>query len=199
MAENNKRVVVVGIPGVGKTTVISRTAEILNQRGTQTAVVVFGTMMFEEATKLGINNRDEMRRQSIEVQRHMQNLAAKRIADLKDNVVIVDTHLFINTNEGYYPGLPLHLLEVIKPTNIVMVAAHPEEIVNRRRIDETRDRDIASVEDIQYQLDISKVMVATCSVLTGCPFIIIMNSNNKIDETASNIVKALSDDYGSRI
>ena len=199
MAENNKRVVVVGIPGVGKTTVISRTAEILNQRGIQTAVVVFGTMMFEEATKLGINNRDEMRRQSIEVQRQMQNLAARRIADLKDNVVIVDTHLFINTNEGYYPGLPLHLLEVIKPTNIVMVAAHPEEIVKRRRIDETRDRDIESVEDIQCQLDISKVMVATCSVLTGCPFIIIMNSNNKIDETASNIVKALSDDYGSRI
>lgn len=199
MAENNKRVVVVGIPGVGKTTVISRTAEILNQRGTQTAVVVFGTMMFEEATKLGINNRDEMRRQSIEVQRQMQNLAARRIADLKDNIVIVDTHLFINTNEGYYPGLPLHLLEVIKPTNIVMVAAHPEEIVKRRRIDETRDRDIESVEDIQYQLDISKVMVATCSVLTGCPFIIIMNSNNKINETASNIVKALSDDYGSRI
>lgn len=199
MAENNKRVVVVGIPGVGKTTVISRTAEILNQRGIQTAVVVFGTMMFEEAGKLGINNRDEMRRQSIEVQRHMQNLAARRIADLKDNIVIVDTHLFINTNEGYYPGLPLHLLEVIKPTNIVMVAADPEEIVNRRRIDETRDRDIESVENIQYQLDLSKVMVATCSVLTGCPFIIIMNSNNKIDETASNIVKALSDDYGSRI
>jgi adenylate kinase len=199
LAENNKRVVVVGIPGVGKTTVISRTAEILNQRGKQTAVVVFGTMMFEEATKLGINNRDEMRRQSIEVQRQMQNLAARRIADLKDNIVIVDTHVFINTNEGYYPGLPLHLLEVIKPTNIVMVAAHPEEIVKRRRIDETRDRDIESVEDIQCQLDISKVMVATCSVLTGCPFIIIMNSNNKINETASNIVKALSDDYGSRI
>ena len=199
MAENNKRVVVVGIPGVGKTTVISRTAEILNQRGIQTAVVVFGTMMFEEAGKLGINNRDEMRRQSIEVQRHMQNLAARRIADLKDNIVIVDTHVFINTNEGYYPGLPLHLLEVIKPTNIVMVAADPEEIVNRRRIDETRDRDIESVENIQYQLDLSKVMVATCSVLTGCPFIIIMNSNNKIDETASNIVKALSDDNGSRI
>jgi adenylate kinase len=199
LAENNKRVIVVGIPGVGKTTVISRTAEILNKRGTQTAVVVFGTMMFEEARKLGINNRDAMRRESIEVQRHMQDLAARRIADLKDNIVIVDTHLFINTNEGYYPGLPLHLLEVIKPTNIVMVAARPEEIANRRRIDETRDRDISSVEDIQYQLDISKVMVTTCSVLTGCPFIIIMNSNNKIDETASNIVKALSDNYGSRI
>jgi adenylate kinase len=113
---------------------------------------------------------------------------------MKDDIVIVDTHLFINTIEGYYPGLPLRLLEIIKPTNIVMVSAHPEEIVSRRRTDETRNRDIVSVEDIQYQLDISKVMVATCSVLTGCPFIIIMNSSNKIDETASNIVKALADD-----
>ena len=193
MAENNKRVIVVGIPGVGKTTVISRMAQILNQRGTQTAVVVFGTMMFEEARKLGLNNRDEMRRQSIEDQRRMQNLAARRIANMKDNIVIVDTHLFINTIEGYYPGMPLHLLEIIKPTNIVMVAALAEEIFNRRRTDETRDRDIVSVEDIEYELDISKVMVATCSVLTGCPFIIIMNNNNKIDETASKIVKALTD------
>ena len=199
MAENNKRVVVVGIPGVGKTTVISRLAEILNQRGTQTAVVVFGTIMFEEARKLGLNNRDEMRRQSIEDQRRMQNLAARRIANMKDNIVIVDTHLFINTNEGYYPGLPLNLLEIIKPTNIVMVAAHPEEIATRRKTDATRDRDTLSVEDIQFQLDISKVMVATCSVLTGCPFIIIMNSNNKIDQTASNIVKALTaEDRGLR-
>jgi adenylate kinase len=199
LVENNKRVVVVGIPGVGKTTVISRLAEILNQRGTQTTVVVFGTIMFEEARKLGLNNRDEMRRQSIEDQRRMQNLAARRIANMKDNIVIVDTHLFINTNEGYYPGLPLNLLEIIKPTNIVMVAAHPEEIATRRKTDATRDRDTLSVEDIQFQLDISKVMVATCSVLTGCPFIIIMNSNNKIDQTASNIVKALTaEDRGLR-
>jgi adenylate kinase len=174
-------------------------AQILNQRGTQTAVVVFGTIMFEEARKLGLNNRDEMRRQSIEDQRRMQNLAARRIANMKDNIVIVDTHLFINTIEGYYPGLPSNLLEIIKPTNIVMVAAEPEEIANRRRTDGTRDRDILSVEDIQYQLDISKVMVATCSVLTGCPFIIIMNSNNRIDETASKIVKALTaEDSGLR-
>jgi hypothetical protein len=42
-------------------------------------------------------------------------------------------------------------------------------------------------------------MVATCSVLTGCPFIIIMNRNNKIDETASNIAKALTaEGHGSR-
>ena len=49
-------------------------------------------------------------------------MAAKRIAEMKDNIVIIDTHIFINTIEGYYPGLPMRLLDIIKPTHIVMVA-----------------------------------------------------------------------------
>ena len=42
------------------------------------------------------------------------------------------------------------------------------------------------------ELDISKVMVASCSILTGSPFIIILNNDNKIDEAVLNIVKVLS-------
>jgi len=42
LAENNKRAIIVGIPGVGKTTVISRAAELLNEKR-KTTVVVFGT------------------------------------------------------------------------------------------------------------------------------------------------------------
>ena len=78
----------------------------------------------------------------------------KRIAELEDSIVIIDTHLFIKTIEGYYPGLPMHLLDIMKPTHFVMVLAEPEEIVNRRKSDKSRDRDIVSVEDIQDELDI---------------------------------------------
>ena len=53
MAENYKRAVIVGIPGVGKTTVITRAAEILNKKR-KTTIVVFGTVMFEEAKKIGL-------------------------------------------------------------------------------------------------------------------------------------------------
>jgi adenylate kinase len=197
LAENsnnngNKRVAVVGIAGVGKTTVISQAAKILNQKGHKTAVVVFGTTMLEEAKKIGLKNRDEMRNLPIKDQQHLQDMAAKRIAEMKDNIVIVDTHLFINTTEGYYPGLPMRLLNIIKPTHMVMIAADPQEILNRRKSDGTRQRDIISEENIQHELDISKVMVTSCSVLTGSPFIIITNNDNKTDEAASYLIKVLA-------
>jgi adenylate kinase len=126
------------------------------------------------------------------MQRHLQDMTAKRISEMKDNIVIIDTHIFINTIEGYYPGLPMRLLDIIKPTHIVMVVAEPEEIVNRRKSDMSRHRDIISAKDVQRELDISKVMVASCSILTGSPFIIIMNNDNKIDEAVLNIVEVLA-------
>ena len=194
MAEN-KRAIIVGIPGVGKTTVITRAAELLNKKRKTTTVVVFGTVMFEEAKKkMGLKSRDDMRRMPIEDQRRLQEMAAQRIAEMKDDIVLVDTHLFINTGEGYYPGLPMRLLNIMKPTNIVMVAADPGEIAERRKTDQTRQRDIATAQNIQKELDISRVMVASCSILTGAPFAIIMNSDGRVDEAAANIAKILLGD-----
>jgi adenylate kinase len=191
----NKRAIIVGIPGVGKTTVITRAAELLNKKRKTTTVVVFGTVMFEEAKKkLGLKSRDDMRRMPVEDQRRLQEMAAQRIAEMKDDIVLVDTHLFINTGEGYYPGLPMRLLNIMKPTNIVMVAADPGEIAERRKTDQTRQRDIATAQNIQKELDISQVMVASCSILTGAPFAIIMNSDGRVDEAAANIAKILLGD-----
>ena len=192
MAEN-KRVIIVGIPGVGKTTLITHVVEMLNQKR-KTTVAIFGTIMFEEAKKRGLKNRDELRRMTIEDQRRLQDLAAQRITEMKDDIVIIDTHLFINTDEGYYPGLPMRLLSIMKPTNMVMVAADPSEIAKRRKSDQTRHRDIASAENIQKELDISRVMVASCSILTGAPFAIIMNNDGQMSEAAANIAKILLGD-----
>jgi adenylate kinase len=190
LAENYKRAVIVGIPGVGKTTVITRAAEMLNEKR-KTIVVVFGTVMFEEAQKMGLKSRDEMRRMPVEDQRRLQEMAAQRIAEMRDDIVLVDTHLFINTGEGYYPGLPMRLLNIMKPTNMIMVAADAGEIAERRKTDQTRQRDIISAENIQKELDISRVMVASCSILTGAPFAIIMNSDGGVEEAAANIAKIL--------
>jgi len=193
LVENNKRAIIVGIPGVGKTTVITRAAEMLNLKH-KTTVVVFGTVMFEEAKKMGLKSRDEMRRMPVEDQRKLQEMAAQRIAEMRDDIVLIDTHLFINTGEGYYPGLPVRLLNIMKPTNMVMVAADPNEIAERRKTDQTRQRDIVSAENIQKELDISRVMVASCSILTGAPFAIIMNRDGGVEEAAANITKMLLGD-----
>jgi adenylate kinase len=189
----SKRAIVVGIPGVGKTTVITRAAEMLNRSGTSAKVIVFGTLMFEEAVKMGVKHRDELRKMPVEQQRKLQDMAAQRIADMADRVIMVDTHLFISTKEGYYPGLPIHLLNIMKPTNFVMIAADPKEILNRRLADKTRNRDIINEDDIEHELEIAQVMVASCSILTGAPFTIVMNNDGKVDEAAGQIVSALGD------
>ena len=194
MVESRKRVVaiVVGIAGVGKSTVISRAAELLSQKNTKATIIVFGTLMFEESKKMGLKNRDEMRKLSIEDQHLLQDIAAKRIAQMNEEILIIDTHMFINTTEGYYPGIPSRLLEILKPSYLIMIAADPAEIVRRRTTDNTRDRDIISLENIRNELEISKAMVATSSVLTGSPFILIANDNGMIDNAASTIVNVLA-------
>jgi adenylate kinase len=194
LVESRKRVVaiVVGIAGVGKSTVISRAAELLSQKNTKATIIVFGTLMFEESKKMGLKNRDEMRKLSIKDQHLLQDLAAKRIAQMNEEILIIDTHMFINTTEGYYPGIPSRLLEILKPSYLIMIAADPAEIVRRRTTDNTRDRDIVSLENIRNELEISKAMVATSSVLTGSPFILIANDNGMIDNAASTIVNVLA-------
>jgi len=188
---NNKRVIIVGIPGVGKSSVISLAIEQLKQKGKKATIAVFGTVMLEEAHKMGVKNRDELRKMSLGKQRDLQEKAAKRISEIEDSIVIIDTHLFIKTIEGYYPGLPMYLLDIIKPTHFVMVIAEPGEIVNRRKSDKSRVRDIVAVEDIQDELDILRVMIASSSILTGSPFIAIVNNDNEIEQAVSSMVKVL--------
>lgn len=186
----NKRAIIVGIPGVGKTTVITRAAEILSKKRNAT-IVTYGTLMFEEAQKLGVKDRDEMRKLPVEKQRRLQESAARRIAEMENDIVIVDTHLFISTDEGYYPGLPMRLLTIIDPTNLIMVAADPAQIADRRKNDPTRKRDEASAEAIKNDLEVSRMMLASCSVITGAAFAVVLNDDGKVDEAAEGIARIL--------
>ena len=163
----SKRIIIVGIPGVGKTTIVSKVLEILKAKKISSSVSIFGTIMFEEAKKNGIKNRDELRKLSVPEQKKLQSMAARKIASITDNVVIVDTHAFISTKEGFYPGLPHNVLEILMPDIFIMITARPEEIYNRRMKDTTRDRDIVSIDAIKKELDVTSAMLSTCSVLCG--------------------------------
>jgi adenylate kinase len=48
-----------------------------------------------------------------------------------------------------------------------------------------------AVEDIQDELDILRVMIASSSILTGSPFIAIVNNDNEIEQAVSSMVKVL--------
>ena len=193
MEEKTKRIVVVGIPGVGKTTIVSSVKNALEEKGVKTILAEFGKIMLEEANKLNIKNRDEIRRLSISEQKKLQNLAAEKISKIKAEVVIIDTHLFINTQEGYYPGLPFDLLNNLKPTNLILITANPEEIYHRRQNDSFRNRDIISMDSIKNDIDVSKMLISCCSIVSGAPFKVLANPENSITDCTQKMVSLILD------
>ncbi len=110
---------------------------------------------------------------------------------LNDDVVIIDTHAFINSSEGYYPGLPEYVLKILKPSNFVSVSALPEEIYNRRMKDATRNRDKISIDNIKKELDVQSGMISACAVISGSPVKHVLNREGKIDDIANKIIKAI--------
>lgn len=181
----------VGIPGVGKTTLVSKVAELLNGGHHSVSVHSFGTLMFEEATRDGITDRDRLRKLPIGRQQEYQRIAAQRIADLDDDIVLIDTHAFISTPAGFSPGLPEHVLKIVRPFGLISVYARPEEIYNRRMKDETRDRDKITIDRIKKELAFQASIVSTCSVLSGAPIKTILNAEGKIEDAAASVIKAM--------
>lgn len=187
----SKKVVVVGIPGVGKTTVVSKVVEKLNTLNKSVSVHSFGTVMFEEAKENGLKDRDDLRKLTVEQQKNLQKKAAEKIAEYQENIVIIDTHAFISTKEGYYPGLPHYVIQILKPTHFIAVSAKPDEIYNRRTNDDTRDRDIISIGSIKEELDVQDAMLSSCSVLSGSPMKVVLNTEGKVEEAADSIINAI--------
>ncbi|HEC87061.1 MAG TPA: adenylate kinase [Thermoplasmatales archaeon] len=169
-------IVVTGIPGVGKTTVMKKAAE-----GMDIKFVTFGTVMIEIAQELGIaKDRDEMRKLSLEQQKELQIKTAEAVAKMGD--VIVDTHCTIKTPQGYMPGLPEWVIRKLNPKTIVVVEADPEEIFNRRAKDTTRNRDPDTVEQIAEHQQINRAIAMAYAALSGATVKIVFNHDNRLDE-----------------
>ena len=186
-----KKIVIVGIPGVGKTSLVTRIVELLNGDRQRASVHSYGTVMMDEAEKNQVSDRDNLRRLPVSQQKELQKQAAKKIAQLTDDVVFIDTHAFISTKEGFYPGLPNHVIQILEPTHFIAISARPEEIYNRRMKDDTRNRDKISIEAIKKELAVQDAMLSSCSVLSGSPMKVILNNEGKIDEAAKNVIEAI--------
>jgi adenylate kinase len=174
-------IVVTGIPGVGKTTVMKKAAE-----GIDIKFVTFGTVMIDIAKEIGfVRDRDEMRKLSLDQQKELQMKTAERVSKMGN--VIVDTHCSIKTTKGYMPGLPEWVVKKLKPDNIILVEADPEEIFNRRINDDSRNRDSDSVDIIKEHQHMNRAIAMAYSAITGATVKIIQNHNDKIEQAIEDV------------
>ncbi len=178
-------IVVTGIPGVGKTTVMKEAAE-----GIDIQFVTFGTVMADIAIEMNlVKDRDEMRKLTLEQQKELQIKTAEKVAKM-DNV-IVDTHCTVKTPKGYMPGLPEWVIKKLNPTAIVVVEADPEEIYNRRSKDITRNRDPDSKEKIAEHQQMNRAAAMAYATLSGATVKIIFNHDNAIEDAVKDVAPVL--------
>ncbi|MFN3804373.1 MAG: adenylate kinase [Pyrobaculum sp.] len=140
------KLVLVALAGSGKTTIMN----FVRERLPDVRIVNFGDAMLEIARrKFGIENRDDMRKKiPVEEYRKIQEEAAEHIASIQGDVII-DTHASIKIGGGYYPGLPNRVVSKLRPDVILVIEYSPKVILERRRKDPTRFREIESEEEIE--------------------------------------------------
>ena len=193
MAESRNVVIVTGIPGVGKTTVINTAVEqVKESSGEDVLILNIGTEMFEVATKEGhVKNRDELRKLPTSIQREVQRKAGEAIAEKAKGKTIVDTHTLIQTNNGYLIGLPEWVVTAINPKTVVLVEADSEKIAGRRTGDETRTRDAQAVTDIQIHQEMCRAAAVSVGTITGATVRIIKNREGLVEEAATELADTL--------
>lgn len=165
------KIIVSSVPGSGKTTVLN----YVRKRMPGVKLVSEGDIVFELAAKrFRIQNRDELRKKlSIAQQRLLQSLAVKRIAAMKDKIILIDSHLSIETPEGYLPGLPEKAIHMIKPDLIVLLEFHPKDILARRKKDRSRRRDVERAGEIEEHQKINREFAFAAATHVQCPVEII--------------------------
>ncbi len=157
------KLIVTAVPGSGKTTVL----DYVKRKIPAAKVVNEGDMVFDLAAKrFKVKNRDDLRKKlSIVQQRLLEAIIAKKIAAMRDKILLIDSHLSIKTPEGYLPGLPEKAIHEIKPDVIVVLEFNSKDIRKRRIKDKSRHRDVDSIEEISEQQKINRELAFDAAML----------------------------------
>lgn len=184
-------IVVTGIPGVGKTTVLNELMKKTGKKGAKLNVINYASIMLKVAREKEKDiGRDDLRRMPIDLQQTLQMEAAEKIEKMlsKAPETIIDTHMTIRTNNGYWSGLPLNVLKKLHPSLFVLLEADASEIVDRRLKDKARKRDKILIEKVKEEMGFSRFLAASCATLTGAPVKILKNPVGKQVDVANRLL-----------
>jgi len=186
-----KRIVITGVPGVGKTTVVTGALEKLKGEGIEYRSLNFGTFMFEVATADGIvRDRDGMRKLDRDQQKRLQKMAAQKMAQVPGNVII-DTHCTVKTPKGFLAGLPEWVLRELQPDMVVLVETDEDQILARRLSDATRTRDMEGSREIALHQEFNRAMAAAYAMVSGCTVTIVKNQDHLLEQAVAQMAAAL--------
>jgi len=181
-----KTIVLVGIPGSGKSSILK---EIAHKRPS-VAIVNYGDTMLEESKAAGLT-RDMLRKMPIASQQEVGMRAAKKIMQDVDEITIIDTHALVRTDNGFCPGLPKEILKILSPKILAWVECPPSLIMQRRKSDASRTRDYETEENLMLHQELTRAYLSACSMETGALLYGIENYDASIEKNCQPFIQLI--------
>ncbi|MCL5090026.1 MAG: AAA family ATPase [Candidatus Marsarchaeota archaeon] len=189
-----KIIVIAGLSGAGKTTLVNSISKSLKHANINFKVVNVGTLMEDIGIKNKyITHRDQIKKIDVKLGSNLRELAYSKISKLRENVLL-DTHITIeNESESrFVSGLPSKTLKYLRNVAaLVYINAPSEDIIKRRNTDKSRNREKqdAFSLDIQRIVDISAL--AYYSSYFNIPIYIIENKNRTLEKSIDDLNRSI--------
>ena len=189
-----KIIIVAGLSGAGKTTLINSISKSLKHADINFKVVNVGTLMED----IGIKNkyiwhRDQIKKIDVKLGSNLRELAYSKISKLRENVLL-DTHITIeNESESrFVSGLPSKTLKRLRNVAaFVYINAPSEDIIKRRKTDKSRNRE----EQDAFSLDIQRIVdisaLAYYITYFNIPLYIIENKNRTLEKSIDALNRSI--------
>ena len=189
----SKVVIVTGVPGSGKSTIINEALDGLKSKGIEYALMNYSDVMFELMRgEGGVSHRDDLRKVPMGRYRQVQLKAAQQIARAAAQwPILLNTHCRIKKPEGYYPGLPRQVLEQLSPELIILAEAKLKEVAGRRARERDRPRDEDLVPSIDEHQQLNRAAALAYTAISGATVEIIQNSDKGLRRAVEEVVVAM--------
>jgi adenylate kinase len=162
------RAVVVGVPGVGKTSLCEAVSRQLGYH-----YINYGELMLEIAIERDLtHNLEDMLQLKPPLQYQIWKSAAFSIQ--KEENVLIDLHGVDLMSDGYLISLPF---EIIPPEIIVIIETSYDEILGRRTTDISKNRALEDYKTTKEHMTLLKYSMATINVILGSNLVVLENDD----------------------
>lgn len=186
-SDHVSRILVTGVPGVGKSTVIQALPTDLRQ-----SAINFGSLMWEHLSEV-VDTRDAIRSLSSEELQRTRNDVAKCLP----TVCIVDCHLSITKSGVATPGIPSLFCERGFLAGIFLLEADPQTILERRSRRRSRDDAPQRTADIQKQQKYNRELAQDIARRCGC-WIYVIDASLGAEVIASDMASRIAGDPATK-
>lgn len=182
-----KRIAILGLSGVGKSTLIGRLREIVPLLHLQASDLIKAEQAYRSQTP---DSSESLRKGAVIDNQTLMIAAFQREAAATDLPVIFDGHSVIDGRDGLIE-IPSSVFGELGLDEIYFLAAEPSVIAERRRVDTDRTRPYRDVATLQQHQEIASEAARRIAREIGCPYIHI--SDDGIDHFRDFIIQASRD------